>query len=113
MTNALRTSAGTRPAAPAHTAAGGLALRYRLAVLYRFALALAGGYACASVTAMAIAAAFASHRASAAAGATLAAFLVHATAFIWVFMAHSAAKATAGMAAYGLAIWALFLYAGA
>lgn len=108
MLNPVQASA----AAARKGAAGGLPLRYRVLVLYRFVLALVGGYACGSFGAMAIAAVFSEYRGSAAMSATLAAFTFQTIAFIWVFMVHSTLKATVGIVAFGALMLAIFKLAG-
>ncbi len=72
-------------------------LRYRGMIAYRFALALFGGYALASLSAMFIATVFAQDRMNAALSATLTAFVVHCAVFIWVFMVHKTLKASLGV----------------
>lgn len=72
-------------------------LRYRGMIAYRFALALFGGYALASLSAMFIATLFAQDRLNAALSATLTAFVVHCAVFIWVFMVNKTLKASLGV----------------
>lgn len=72
-------------------------LRYRGMIAYRFALALFGGYALASLSAMFIATVFAQDRLNAALSATLTAFVVHCAVFIWVFMVNKTLKASLGV----------------
>lgn len=72
-------------------------LSYRLMVGYRFILAMVGGYILASLCSVVIAQYFAEYRTSAAMAATLIAFTVHCTAFIWVFMVHKTLKASLGI----------------
>lgn len=72
-------------------------LQYRLIVLYRFILAIFGGYVLASLTAIVTAKTFADHRTSAVMAATLLAFSIHCAAFIWVFMVNKTLKASLGI----------------
>lgn len=74
-----------------------VSLRYRGMIAYRFALALFGGYALASLSAMFIATLFAQDRLNAALSATLTAFVVHCAVFIWVFMVNKTLKASLGV----------------
>jgi hypothetical protein len=71
---------------------------YRLMISYRFVLALLGGYIIASLSAMVIAQYFAEEfRGGAAMSATLIAFVLWASAFIWVFMVNKTLKASIGI----------------
>ncbi|WP_051423736.1 hypothetical protein [Bordetella petrii] len=112
MSNLPQAPAAAGAAAARKPAATGLPMRYRVAVLYRFVLALAGGYACGSFGAMAIATAFSGYRGSAAMSATLAAFSIQTAAFIWVFMVRSTLKATLGIVVFGALMLAIFKSAG-
>ncbi|RKG32595.1 hypothetical protein [Acinetobacter tianfuensis] len=82
-------------------------LAYRLMILYRFALALIGGYALAYLSAVTITQVFAEQRGSAAMAATLIAFTVWTGAFIWVFMVNKTLKASLGIL---LPVLALFIF---
>lgn len=72
-------------------------ITYRLMILYRFILALIGGYILSSLSAIVIAQYFAEYRTSAAMAATLIGFSLHCSAFIWVFMVNSTLKSTLGI----------------
>lgn len=72
-------------------------LRYRCMILYRFVLALLGGYALAASSAMLIAQIFAQAQSSAAMSATLIGMCIHCAAFIWVFMRQSTLQASLGI----------------
>ena len=72
-------------------------LSYRLMISYRFALALIAGYVLASLSAIVTAQYFADYRGSAAMSATLIAFVLWASAFIWVFMVNKTLKASLGI----------------
>lgn len=72
-------------------------LQYRLMIIWRFALAMFGGYAIAMYSAILIAQIFSDYRASAAMSATLIAFTLQAAAFIWVFMVNKTLKASLGI----------------
>lgn len=85
---------------------------YRFMIFYRFALALIGGYVLASLSAVVIAQYFIEYRASAAMSATLVAFLLHTTAFIWVFMVNKTLKATLGIVVPCLVLFALIRILG-
>ncbi|AOA59863.1 hypothetical protein BFG52_04045 [Acinetobacter larvae] len=74
-----------------------LTLSYRLMVLYRFVLAIVGGYFLAMMAARAIAKFFTSNPFTAAMSATLWAFAIYAAVFIWVFMVNKTLKATLGV----------------
>ena len=79
-------------------------LSYRLMVLYRFALALLGGYLLAKV--------FIANPVNAAMSATLIAFCLNCAAFIWVFMVQKTLKATLGIAVPCIALYALLKFLG-
>ena len=87
-------------------------LAYRLMIFYRFALALVGGYALASLSAMLIAQYFMDYRASAAMSATLIAFALNVAAFIWVFMVNKTLKASLGIILPCLVLFALLKAVG-
>lgn len=70
---------------------------YRLMILYRFILAIFGGYILSTLVAIVTAQVFADYRASAVMTATLLAFTVHCCAFIWVFMVNKTLKASLGI----------------
>ena len=70
---------------------------YRLMIIWRFALAMFGGYVIAMSSAIIIAQLFSENRASAAMSATLIAFTLQAAAFIWVFMVNKTLKASLGI----------------
>lgn len=72
-------------------------LSYRLMIVYRFLLALVGGYVLASLSSIVIAQYFAEYRSSAAMAATLIGFSLHCAVFIWVFMVHSTLKSSLGI----------------
>lgn len=72
-------------------------LQYRGMILYRFCLALFGGYALASLSAMLIAQLLAEDRLNAAMSATLIAFSLQCAVFIWVFMVNKTLKASLGV----------------
>ncbi len=72
-------------------------LLYRLMILYRFIVALLGGYVLSSLSAILIAEAFSEDRGSAAMSATIVAFLIWTAAFIWVFMVNKTLKASLGI----------------
>lgn len=86
---------------------------YRVMVFYRFMLAAVGGYALAALSAMWIAQTFADSRSSAAMSATIIAFLLHACAFIWVFMVQKTLKASLGILLPCLVLWILIQWMGA
>ena len=87
-------------------------ISYRFMIFYRFALALIGGYVLASLSAVVIAQYFIEYRASAAMSATLGAFLLQTTAFIWVFMVNKTLKATLGIVVPCLVLFALIRILG-
>ena len=72
-------------------------ISYRLMILYRFLLALLGGYLLATLSAVVIAQYFAEYRTSAAMAATLVAFTLHCVAFIWAFMVQKTLTASLGI----------------
>ena len=80
---------------------------YRLMIVWRFALAMFGGYAIAMYSAILIAHMFSDHRASAAMSATLIAFSLQAGAFIWVFMVNKTLKASLGIIVPAVILFAL------
>lgn len=90
----------------------GIPLRYRGMILYRFMLALFGGYALASLSAMFIARVFVQDRMSAALGATLTAFAIHCAVFIWVFMVNRTLKASLGVLLPCLVLFCALLVLG-
>lgn len=88
-------------------------LKYRCMVLYRFVLAIFGGYLLSALTAIVVAKAFIDYRASAAIAATLLAFSIHCAAFIWVFMVHKTFKASLGIFIPCLVLWLTSQFLGA
>lgn len=72
-------------------------LLYRLMILYRFTIALIGGYALASLSAIVITQFFIEDKLDAAMSSTLIAFCLHCATFIWVFMVHKTLKASLGI----------------
>lgn len=72
-------------------------LKYRLQILYRFVLAIFGGYALSVLTAIVISLGFPSLQASAVTSGTMLAFIIHCAVFIWVFMVNSVIKASLGV----------------
>lgn len=91
-------SISTKTARPKAKSKGKSALfAYRLMILYRFLLAMFGGYLLASLSAIVIGQYFEEYRSSAAMTATLVAFLVQCAAFIWVFMINKTLKASLGI----------------
>lgn len=74
-----------------------LPLSYRLHVLYRFILAIFGGYALAVLISVVVSLAFPSVQASAVMSATMLAFIAHCGVFIWTFMVNSVVKASLGV----------------
>lgn len=73
-------------------------IQYRLMIFFRFILAIFGGYALSAVSAMLIAVIFPETvKANAVMSATMLAFIVHCTVFIWVFMVQSTLKAWLGV----------------
>lgn len=93
----------TKPATP---------LSYRLMILYRFVLALVGGYILAALSAMCIADLFSATPANAAMSATLIAFCVYCGAFIWVFMVQKTVKASLGIIVPSMLLWILIQFLG-
>ncbi len=87
-------------------------LVYRLMILYRFVLALVGGYVLSALSAIAIAEVFIQQRASAAMSATLIAFCVYCGAFIWVFMVQKTLKASLGIMVPSLVLLLLIKWLG-
>ncbi|TCB68819.1 hypothetical protein [Acinetobacter sp. ANC 4178] len=88
-------------------------LKYRGMVLYRFVLAIFGGYLLSALTAIVVAKAFIDYRASAAIAATLLAFSIHCAAFIWVFMVHKTLKASLGIFIPCFVLWLTSQFLGA
>ena len=80
------------------------AARYRWAVASRALAAIVGGYALASACAAALAVVLPLPRVDATLAATLSAFMVYACAVLWVFAAHSAGRAWAGLLIPGVAL---------
>lgn len=70
---------------------------YRLMIVWRFMLALLGGYVIAALSAILIAEIFSESRSSAAIAGTLIAFVLQVAAFIWGFMVNSTVKASLGI----------------
>lgn len=103
--------AAARPA-PKKKAKAETPIRYRLMILYRFVLAVVGGYVLAALSAVGIAELFIEQRASAAMSATLIAFCVYCGAFIWVFMVQKTLKASLGIMLPCLALWLLLKLLG-
>ena len=88
-------------------------LKYRCMVLYRFILAIVGGYLLSALTAIVVAKAFIDYRAAAVMAATLLAFSIHCAAFIWVFMVHKTLKASLGIFIPCLLLWLTSQFLGA
>lgn len=74
-----------------------LYMKYRLTILYRFVLAIFGGYALAVVSSLLLSVVFSNIPASAVMSATMLAFIIHCGIFIWVFMVNSTIKASLGV----------------
>ena len=87
-------------------------LTYRLMIIYRFLLAIVGGYALASYSAMVIAKTFAEQRSDAVLSATLLAFCIYCAAFIWVFIVKKTLKASLGIVLPTLILWAITTFVG-
>ncbi|MDY6484919.1 hypothetical protein SKM56_08860 [Acinetobacter faecalis] len=87
-------------------------LLYRLMILYRFIVALLGGYVLSSLSAILIAEAFSEDRGSAAMGATIVAFLIWTAAFIWVFMVNKTLKASLGIILPSLVLFVIYKLLG-
>lgn len=87
-------------------------LQYRLMIVYRFILALVGGYALAALSAIAIAEFFREQPANAAMSATLVAFCIQAAAFIWVFMVQKTLKASLGIVIPTILLWLMIHFIG-
>lgn len=87
-------------------------LRYRLMILYRFVLALVGGYILSALSAIVIADLFSATPANAAMSATLIAFCLYCSAFIWVFIVQKTLKATLGVVLPSLVLWVLIQFLG-
>lgn len=85
---------------------------YRVMIFYRFLLATVGGYVLASLSAILIAHVFADQRVSAAMAATLVAFTLHCTAFIWVFMVNKTLKASLGILIPSLILFGIYTVLG-
>ena len=87
-------------------------LSYRLMILYRFILALVGGYVLSALSAMVIADIFVEQKANAAMSATLIAFCLYCGAFIWVFMVQKTLKASLGIVVPSILLWILIQFLG-
>lgn len=87
-------------------------ISYRFMILYRFIVALLGGYVLSSLSAILIAEAFSEDRGSAAMGATLIAFLLWTAAFIWVFMVNKTLKASLGIILPSLILFVIYKLLG-
>ncbi|MFC6051976.1 hypothetical protein A6M14_08560 [Acinetobacter sp. Ac_877] len=85
---------------------------YRLMIFYRFALALVGGYALATLSAIVIAQTFSEDRGNAAMSATLVAFTLWACAFIWVFMVNKTLKASLGIIIPSILLFTVYYFLG-
>lgn len=85
---------------------------YRFMIFYRFVLALVGGYILSALSAICIAELFVANPASAAMSATLIAFCVYCTAFIWVFMVQKTVKASLGIVIPSLVLWLIVQFLG-
>jgi hypothetical protein len=90
-------------------------LRYRLAVAVRAVAAIAGGYALAALSAAALSVTLPLSRSEASLTGTLASFVVHACAVMWVFAARTALWAWLGLlvaaAPFGLML-VIYFYGG-
>ena len=87
-------------------------LSYRLMVLYRFALALLGGYFLAALSALTIAKVFIANPVNAAMSATLIAFCLNCAGFIGVVMVQKTVKATVGIAVPCIGVYGLIKLLG-
>lgn len=87
-------------------------LSYRFMILYRFILALLGGYILSALSAIVIAELFAEQPANAAMSATLIAFCLYCSAFIWVFMVQKTVKASLGIIVPSVLLWILIQFLG-
>lgn len=112
MNSSSSINTGTARPTPKKKAKAETPISYRFMILYRFILALFGGYILAAVSAIAIAELFIEQRANAAMSATLIAFCVQCAAFIWVFMVQKTLKATLGIVLPCLGLWLLLKLLG-
>ena len=87
-------------------------LAYRCMIMYRFALALLGGYVLAALSAIVLAQHFMEYGTSAAMSATLLAFTVHTAAFIWVFMVNKTLNASLGIILSGILLFVIYKFSG-
>ncbi|WP_425915340.1 hypothetical protein [Acinetobacter sp. TSRC1-2] len=87
-------------------------LAYRCMIVYRFALALLGGYVLAALSAIVIAQYFMEYGTSAAMSATLLAFTIHTAAFIWIFMVNKTLNASLGIILPGILLFVIYKFLG-
>lgn len=85
---------------------------YRCMVLYRFILAIFGGYVLATLTAIVTAKFFEDYRISAVMSATLLAFCTYCGAFIWVFMVNKTLKASLGIIIPSIVLFIIYQILG-
>lgn len=88
---------------------GSEGLRYRLAVASRALAAIGGGYTVAALSAAVLALWLPLERVEAALAGTLASFVIHVCAVMWVFAARSASRAWLGLAVPAAVLGVLLL----
>lgn len=79
--------------------------KYRWMIFYRFILAGIGGYILSALACVVLSYLFKAHPVDAVLSATMLAFIIYVSVFIWVFINHSTQRAT-----YGVVIPSVLLF---